>query len=73
LALELYEKLTPRNGKYTADGLAARLRFEQVFLSLKVERHESEYFASAPGKWKIEEQAPIYSPVQQSRELSRAA
>ena len=35
LALELYEQLTPRNGKYDAGSRAGRLKFEQNFLSLK--------------------------------------
>jgi hypothetical protein len=34
LALERYEELTPRNGKYTSDGLAERRRFEQALLSM---------------------------------------
>jgi hypothetical protein len=35
LALELYELLTPRNGKYDAGTRADRHRFEENFLSLK--------------------------------------
>jgi hypothetical protein len=35
LALELYEQLTPRNGKYDAGGRADRHRFEQNLRSLK--------------------------------------
>jgi hypothetical protein len=34
LALEHYESLTPRNGKYTDDRLAKRRKFEQELLSM---------------------------------------
>jgi hypothetical protein len=35
LALESYLSVTPRNGKYTAEVLAARKAFEQRFLSMR--------------------------------------
>lgn len=34
LLLDQYKLLTPRNGKYTAEELVARLKFEEEFLSL---------------------------------------
>jgi len=40
LALERYELLTPRNGKYSVDRISNRRRFEQDFLSVKATRRD---------------------------------
>lgn len=34
LLLSEYDKVTPKNGKYTADMLSAKLSFEKRFLAL---------------------------------------